>query len=336
MMRSMRFPARSVSALAAIALVVSSCSSDTNSENSSTNPNALTIAAAFYPISEIVSRVTNDVDVNIVNLTPPGVGAHDHQLTAQQLDALSDADAVFYLGGGLQPSVEKAVEQLPSSIVVVDLLDSATTIEIAKDADEHSSDSEHADEHDHAHEVEDDDHNHGDTDPHAWLDPANMARMTDSVVAALSTLSVDNADTFSQNGETYRDELTQLGTDMDQAFTTCESRALVTSHDAFGYFAARTNLDTVPIAGVSPDNEPSAKELEDIAAAAQNAGATTVFFENLLPDELAKTVASVIGADVDSIDPIETLSESALEDGETYISIQRENIRKIAQGLRCQ
>ena len=323
----MRFPARSVSALAAIALVASSCSSDTNSENSLTNPDALTIAAAFYPISEIISRVTNDVDVNIVNLTPPGVGAHDHQLTAQQLDALSDADAVFYLGGGLQPSVEKAVEQLPSSIVVIDLLDSATTIEMTEGLDEESTDGEHADEHD---------HNHGDTDPHAWLDPANMARMTDSVVAALSTLSVDNADTFSQNGETYRDELTQLETEMDQAFTTCESRALVTSHDAFGYFAARTNLDTVPIAGVSPDNEPSVKELEDIAAAAQNAGATTVFFENLLPDELAKTVASVIGADVDSIDPIETLSESALEDGETYISIQRENIRKIAQGLRCQ
>ena len=323
----MRSSVRSVSALAAIALLASSCSSDTNSENSLTNPDALTIAAAFYPISEIISRVTNDVDVNIVNLTPPGVGAHDHQLTAQQLDALSDADAVFYLGGGLQPSVEKAVEQLPSSIVVIDLLDSATTIEMTEGLDEESTDGEHADE---------DDHNHGDTDPHAWLDPANMARMTDSVVAALSTLSVDNADTFSQNGETYRDELTQLGTEMDQAFTTCESRALVTSHDAFGYFAARTNLDTVPIAGVSPDNEPSVKELEDIATAAQNAGATTVFFENLLPDELAKTVASVIGADVDSIDPIETLSESALEDGETYISIQRENIRKIAQGLRCQ
>jgi zinc transport system substrate-binding protein len=151
----------------------------------------------------------------------------------------------------------------------------------------------------------------------------------------LSTLSPDSKTTLDTNGASYIAELEQLGTAMDTAFANCATRALVTSHDAFGYFAARAKLDTVPIAGVNPENEPSAKELETIAQVARDAKATTVFFEAQLPEGLAKTVASSIGAEVDAVDPIETISSADLNAGKNYISIQTQNIESIAQGLRC-
>jgi zinc transport system substrate-binding protein len=257
-----------------------------------------------------------------VNLTPPGVGAHDHELTASQLDDLTKVDAVFFLGGGLQPSVEKAVTQLGAGITAVNLMDHVQTIDAAKA----EKDSDH--DHDHG-------HSDSDTDPHVWLDPANMVSMTAAVVATLTTLSPENTTAFDTNAASYVAELEKLGTTIDDTFTTCVSRALVTSHDAFGYFAARAKLDTVPIAGVNPENEPSAKELEEIAQVAREAQATTVFFEAQLPEALAKTVASSIGAEVDVVDPIETISQADLTAGETYISIQMKNIASVAKGLRC-
>ena len=40
------------------------------------------------------------------------------------------------------------------------------------------------------------------------------------------------------------------------------------SHDAFEYFARRYGLDVYPIAGLSPDAEPSAKHLAELATLA--------------------------------------------------------------------
>ena len=314
--------------LAVTGLVLAACGSGASNETEQNDTDALTIATAFYPITEIVTSVTAQTSVNIVSLTPAGVGAHDHQLTAEQLDELSQADVVFYLGAGIQPSVEKAVEQLPATITVVDLLDSAVTVPTAENTDDdgHAHGDEHAD---------DDDHAHGDVDPHVWLDPANMARMTQTVVATLTQIDATQKTQYENNANTYIAELDALGDEIDRAFTTCTSRALVTSHDAFGYFAARAKLETIPIAGVNPENEPSAKELESIAKVAKDAQAATVFFEALLPDGLANTVANAIGAKVDVIDPIETIAQSDLDQGETYVSVQRTNIQKIAAGLGC-
>jgi zinc transport system substrate-binding protein len=319
----MKISPRITSLISASALVLAACGGESSSSTTTSPAVAeLTIATAFYPLTEIVDRVSEGLSIDIVNLTPPGVGAHDHELTASQLDDLTKVDAVFFLGGGLQPSVEKAVTQLGAGITAVNLMDHVQTIDAAKA----EKDSDH--DHDHG-------HSDSDTDPHVWLDPANMVSMTAAVVATLTTLSPESTTAFDTNAASYVAELEKLGTTIDDTFTTCVSRALVTSHDAFGYFAARAKLDTVPIAGVNPENEPSAKELEEIAQVAREAQATTVFFEAQLPEALAKTVASSIGAEVDVVDPIETISQADLTAGETYISIQMKNIASVAKGLRC-
>ena len=317
---------RYVSILAPCALVLSlaacsSSSSDSSSTVGSTQPTAppdLVVATSFFPLTEIVQQVSKNTPVEIVQLTPPGVGAHDYELTAQQLDALSESDVVFYLSGGLQPSVEKAVAQLPASVTVVDLMKSVPTMESAQKDD---ADHEH--------------HNHGDVDPHVWLDPTNMITMTQAVSETLGDLNSARSTTYNINTTSYVDELTALGKEMDASFVACVSRALVTSHDAFGYFAARAKLTTVPIAGIDPDNEPSAKQLEDIASRAKTARATHIFLEEQLPDNLTRTVAQVVGAKVLTISAIETISSADLADGATYISRMRDNITAISEGLTC-
>jgi zinc transport system substrate-binding protein len=288
----------------------------------------LTVAASFYPVAEIVQRVGGD-DIELLALTAPGIEPHDSELSAKQLDALSQADIVFYIGGGFQPDLEKAVASLPKTTVAVDLLKSVDVITSEKkEKDDHGDD--HAEEESDGH-----DHGHSDTDPHVWLDPANMVKMSAIVSQEIAKVQTELASDLISRQTEYANQLTEVGTLMDSTFASCERKELVSAHDAFTYFTKRANLIAVPISGVDPENEPSAKELEAVAKIAQDRNVTTVFFEEVLPKAFADTVAKAIGASVDSINAVETISQSDLDAGVTYSSIMQSNITKIATALGC-
>jgi zinc transport system substrate-binding protein len=286
--------------------------------------NRLVIAASFYPIAEIVQRVAADT-VQLLQLTAPGVEPHDSELSAKQLDELAKADIVFYIGGGFQPDLEKAITSLASTTVAVDLLKSVDVISAEEEPKDTHSDEE-SDEHDHAHSA---------TDPHVWLDPANMAKMSARVAREIAKVQTSLAPGVNERQARYAGELTDVGTLIDTTFASCERNELVTAHDAFAYFAQRAKITTIPISGVDPENEPSAKELEATAKIAKENNVTTIFFEEILPKEFADTVAAAIGAKVDSINAVETISQDDLDAGASYITIMKSNIAKVATGLGC-
>jgi len=306
-----------IAKIALFAVLVASCSGTT----SSTLSEPVTVAASFYPIEEIVRQV-GGTHVNVVELTPSGQGAHDVQLTAKQLNVLSSASAVFYISDGFQPDVEKAVASLPGSVIPVDLLQSVTLLDVVAQLDgtEGETDGEVL---------------ASGKDPHVWLDPANMIAMTTAVADALSQLSPEFSAQFNAAAKLYVAELQSLGTEIDTELDTCESRVLVTSHRAFAYLAKRANLRQVAIAGVNPEEEPSAKNLEVIADFAKTNVVSTIFFETLLPADLAKTLADKVGATADLLDPIEGISSADIAAGASYVSIQRDNLSRIVKGLRC-
>ena len=275
-----------------------------------------------------MQRVGGD-DIELLALTAPGIEPHDSELSAKQLDDLSQADIVFYIGGGFQPDLEKAVASLPKTTVAIDLLKSVDVITSEeKEKDDHGDD--HAEEESDGHG-----HGHSDTDPHVWLDPANMVKMSAIVSQEIAKVQTELASDLTSRQTEYATELTEVGTLMDTTFSSCERKELVSAHDAFTYFTKRADLIAVPISGVDPENEPSAKELEAVAKIAQDRNVTTVFFEEVLPKAFADTVAKAIGASVDSINAVETISQSDLDAGITYSSIMKSNITKVAAALGC-
>jgi len=302
--------------------VIAACGSDDSSDSATPDTTAtLTIAVAFYPVEEIVRGVGGD-GVQIVDLTPPGGAPHDLELTPQKVTDLEGADLVFYIGRGFQPSVEKALAGLPDNVIKVDLLDTVTLLPVTPQlaGTEGEVDGEVLE---------------GNTDPHIWVDPANMITMTKAVEATLASAAPSEKAAFASNASDYVGELTAL----DGAFTTqlktCESRTIVTSHRAFEYLANRYDLKQIPIAGISPDEEPDPKSLEAVAAAAKADGVTTVFFEEQVPKDLSETVAREIGATTDALDPIESITQDRLDAGTTYVSIQEANLASLVKGLRC-
>jgi zinc transport system substrate-binding protein len=175
----------------------------------------------------------------------------------------------------------------------------------------------------------------GGKDPHVWVDPENMVALTTAVAETLDAADPAHAADHARGANAYRAKLAGLSQEFATTLRTCASRSIVTSHRAFEYLAKRYGLKQIPIAGISPDEEPDPRSLEAVAAAAKADGVGVIFFEHRVSPKLSETVAAEIGATTDTLDPVETLTREDLRTGTTYLSIQAANLAALARALRC-
>lgn len=282
----------------------------------------IAVTASFYPIAEVARAVGGDA-VDVQDLTPVGHDAHDTDLTAKQLQRLEESSLVFYFGDDFQAASQKAIESLPLS-QRVNLFDSAEKLGTSVSLKRFGA---------------------GFTcgtceptspfDPHVWLDPANMVVLTTMVNERMTSLFPDKRDAFATNAQTYIQQLNEVGTLIDSSFTKCESKMLVTTHNSFQYFTYRAKLSSWPLAGHSPDQTVSGKMLQAMAASFQKYKVTTVFEEPALPSDLVRRIAENTNSRVDTLNAVESITDAELTQGSNYISIMKDNISKVAKGLRC-
>ena len=163
-------------------------------------------------------------------------------------------------------------------------------------------------------------------DPHVWLDPARYAAIARRI-----------GDELDRRPEALRfaARLQSLDVEFRRGLSGCERNEVVTSHDAFGYLAERYGLKQVAITGLSPEVDPTPRDLEGVVRQVRAAGATTVFFETLISPRLAETVAREVGAETAVLNPIEGLSKEEVAGGEDYFSVMRENLAALRKALGC-
>lgn len=275
------------------------------------------VVTSFYALSFVTERVGGSF-VDVDNLTSPGTEPHDLELKPRQVAAVQDADLVIY-EEHFQSAVDEAVDQAGRS--KDDTIDLAGLVELLPSQ---TDDEEH-----HA----DDGHDHGDEDPHVWLDPTSMIALTEAVSTRLSDIDPENAATFKANADELIGELTALDGEFSAGLESCRTRTIVTSHAAFQYLAARYDLTQVPIAGLDPTNEPSPAQLGDITQLVRSENITTIFTEELVSPAIADTIAQETGATTATLDPIEGLSD-ATED-ETYLTLMRKNLDTLKKANSC-
>ncbi|NYE37851.1 zinc transport system substrate-binding protein [Nocardioides cavernae] len=323
----MSLPTRSLTAttgLAAATVLLAGCAA----LGDDSSGNGRRAVASFYPLAWVTERVAGD-GWSVENLTQPGQEPHDLDLSIAQTAALEDADLVV-LEDGFQPAVDAAAENTDAPVVdaaaVVDLLPAT---EDAHDHEEgHAEDEAHEGEEGHAEE----EHDHGDLDPHFWLDPLLVADFADAVADELGEVDPDNAQAYADNAADLRDELESVDADYTEGLASCERSATVVSHQAFGYLA-RYGLAFEPIAGLSPDAEPTAADLAHLQELITEDGVTTVFSERLVSPKMAETLADDMGVRTAVLDPIEGLSDETSD--EDYLSLMRSNLTALQQANGC-
>ncbi len=280
------------------------------------------IVAGFYPLAYISEQVGGElVDVN--TLAAPDTEAHDLELTPQQRTQVADADLAVYLKG-FQPAFDEAVadhnkDRGFDAAAVEPLLDGYTPIE-----DEHAEE-EHG-EHEQGALAEDG----SGKDPHVWLNPVRLANIVQGLGKRLNEIESTDGDAFNKAAAALRGRLQALDTEIDAALNNCRSRTIVVSHNAFGYFAERYNLQQIAIAGLSPEEEPSPERLAEVSRIAERNDVDTVFFESLVSPKVAKTIAAEIGAKTAELDPIETKPGSG-----DYFTQMRANTQALRTALQC-
>ncbi len=297
----------------AVAGLAASCGSDDNASGTRV------VAASFAPIEEILRKVGGD-EVRVITIVPPGEEAHEYEPTAKDLQPLEQAGFVAYIGGGFQEGVEKAIDGLPRSVRRIDLLDGLELLPVGEEIG--------------ATDEEEEDHDHDGADPHVWLDPSRMAMMAAATADALKAMGADAA-RIDANLQAFTSELDSLDARLRSGLTECDSRLLVTGHHAFGYLAGAYGLQQVAVAGISPSDEPSAATLQQVADFARENGVRTIFFEENLPVDLARTLADEIGATTAVLDPIESLSDEQRAAGASYVSLMDQNLAAMREGLGC-
>jgi zinc transport system substrate-binding protein len=311
--------------VALLALGAIACGGDDDGPDAS-GGDRLQVVASFYPVAEAATRVGGD-RVEVTNLTPPGVEPHDFELAPDDVDRLEDADVVLYLGEGFQPAVAEIAERQDGA---VDLM---TGIDLEAGASEALEAEEAAGEEGEAEEGEGDEH--GDVDPHFWLDPTLLSAAVGEIEAALTDAAPDDAATFAANARAYEDELAGLDDEMAAGLADCERDEIVTSHAAFFYLARRYGLTQLPIAGLSPESEPDADRLAELADQIDDGGITTVFYETLVSPDVAETLADEADVETAVLNPIEGLTDDDVDAGADYTSIMRDNLAALRDALGC-
>ena len=264
----------------------------------------LRVVTALYPIQFFVQRIGGEY-VEVINLTPPGAEPHDYETTAQDLIAIEQSD-LLVLNGVL----EHWAENLQTTTPIVTVGKEFLSLELEKGKEVMS-------------------------DPHVWLDPVLAQRQSSIIATKLGELDPENVLFYQGNAGALVLELGQLDAMFREGLKTCERKDFITSHAAFGYLASRYSLRQVPIAGLSPEEEPSAKQLAEITNFAHENNATHIFFETLVSPELSETIAQEIGAKTLVLNPLEGLTQEEKLNGKSYFTIMQENLTNLRIALQC-
>lgn len=173
-------------------------------------------------------------------------------------------------------------------------------------------------------------------DPHVWGNVKNVVKMVAAIRDALIELSPDDRDRFSQNASQLITELEALDQWIIQQIQTIpsEKRRLVTTHDAFQYYARAYNLDIIgTLIGISTEEQPSAQTVQRLVESVKSAQVPAIFAETTINPALIKTVAQEAGV---QLAPRSLYSDSigaSGSDGDSYINMMVANTRTIVEAL---
>jgi zinc transport system substrate-binding protein len=269
----------------------------------------LSVATSFYPLYFFTKAIGGD-KVEVLNITPSGAEPHDYDPSTQDI-AKIERSKLLVLNGSVEAWGDKIKSLLQGTNVTVvtageGLLNKSLT-------------------------------ENGQTmaDPHVWLDPVLAKQEAHAIEQGLVSADPVNAAYYAQNEQALDAKLDQLDQTYKQGLARCSQKDIVTSHAAFAYLGSRYGLNQVPIAGLSPDAEPSAKQLADVANFAKTHGVKYIFFESLVSPKLSNTIAQEVGAKTLVLDPIEGVSDADQAAGQDYFTIMSANLKNLQTALGC-
>lgn len=318
-MQRRRFPLTTMALSASLIVVLtllSACSGVTGGTGEPTgetpaDDDRLRIVTTYSIVADLVRQVAGERAV-VTSLVPVGADPHTYEPRPSDLQAVASADAVFYHGLNLELWFDRLIDNVGGQRPTFTVTDGITplTVEVGS--------------------------YQGLPDPHAWMDPRLVMQYVANIRDALIKLDPDGTNIYKQRAAGYMEELHGLDRWIREqvAMIPEERRLLVTSENAFRYFAGAYGFEIVGyIFNLAPEDEPSARQITELVDRIRAEQVPAVFAETTLDPKILQRIAGEAGVRlagnlyVDSLGPIGS-------DGDTYLKMMRANVTKISEGLR--
>ena len=269
----------------------------------------LKVVATFSILADFVKNVGGE-RVAVSALVGPNGDAHVYQPTPGDAKTLGDARVVVTNGLGFEGWINRLVK---ASGTKAPMIVATKGIKPRK---------------------AEDDHGHGDADPHAWQSVANAKRYVENIRDALIAADPAAKDVYEANAAAYAAKLDALDAEVKAAIEKipADRRRIITTHDAFGYFAAAYGVTFIAPQGVSTEAEVSARDVARIITQIRKQKIPAVFLENVTDKRLLERIGAESGARIGG-----TLYSDALTDEKgvapTYLEMMRHNVKQLAAAL---
>ncbi len=280
-------------------------------------PSKPIVAVSTFALYDITQHIAGD-SVEIVNLLPFGVDAHSFEPTPKLMAALEKSSLVIYSGAGLEPWTKGF--HFHSKV-----------INMSKNVKLRELKSNEYDLHGH----HDEQCAHNSIDPHYWLDLKNMKIATELITEELIRISPLQEALYKKNRDKYIKMLIDLDQDYQDSLYSCRHDTIITNHNAFSYLAARYSFHVEALSGLSPDTQPSAKEIKRIMQHIKEENVSVIFFESFVSDRVMKSIARDLGVRVDVLQPLGNITADEAHKHLTYEYIMRDNLVKLHKALEC-
>lgn len=283
----------------------------------------LPVVASFSILGDMVAEVGGD-RVAVTTLVGADGDGHVYQPTPADAQAVGAAKLVVVNGLAFEGWFDRLIEAAEYKGVVVVASDGITPR--AMTAEEGHAEGEA--EADHA------GHDHGDFDPHAWQDLGNARLYVANIAKGLTEADPAGADVYAANAAAYLAQIDTVEAEVKAAIAAlpADRRTIVTSHDAFGYFAAAYGMNFLAPQGVNTEAEASAADVAALITQIKDQSIGAVFVENISDPRLLEQIAAETGAKAGG-----TLYSDALSAGEpadTYLNMMRHNVATLTAALK--
>jgi zinc/manganese transport system substrate-binding protein len=264
----------------------------------------LNVVASFSILGDLVRNVGGE-RVNVTTLVGPDGDVHVYVPTPADAKKIADARLVFVNGLGLEGWLPRLVQSAGNKATIITATTGIAPLKLGSDAD-----------------------------PHAWQSPLNAKIYVTNIRDALVAAAPADAEAFKSNANAYLAKLDALDGEVRQAVAQIPEnrRKVISTHRAFGYFAAAYGVEFVAPQGVSTESEASARDIAGIITQIRAAKIPAVFLENISDPRLIRQIAAETGARVGG-----TLYSDSLTgekgDSPTYIDMVRHNIKALTSAL---
>lgn len=294
-----RMGARLAGAVAALALMAGAAAAQ----------DRMKVVTTFTVLADMARNVAGDA-ADVVSVTKPGAEIHGYEPTPRDLVNAQGADLILWNGLNLELWFEQFLDNL-RDVPSVTLSDGIDPIPIAEGAYE------------------------GKPNPHAWMGLGNALIYIDNIAAAFAEYDPENAATYMQNAETYKDQLRATLEPLRQEIAEVpeDQRWLVTCEGAFSYLARDFDMQELYLWPMNADRMGTPKQVRKVIDGVKDHHIPVVFCESTVNTAPAEQVARETGAHYGGVLYVDSLSEP---DGPvpTYLDLLRVTSQTIVDGLQ--